>query len=78
MAALVYVGPTVKGTMLKRFRIYADGVPEEYRDDAVVKRLFVPPEKLDEARRAAGRKGSALNVACETVGNNHLKKKGGN
>ena len=37
---LVYVGPTLKGTILRTFKIFADGVPAEYQENAVARGLF--------------------------------------
>ena len=59
---LIYVGPTIKGTLLRTFKIFADGVPDEYEGNAVIKGLFVAPKKLNAARAEIGKKGSALNV----------------
>ena len=60
--ALIYVGPTMKGSLLRTFKIFADGIPEEYKNNAIIRGLFVPPEKLNAARAEIGKKGSALNV----------------
>ena len=57
--AVIYVGPPVKGTILhSTFIIFADGIPEEYKQHPTFKHLFVPPERLDQARREIGNKGS--------------------
>lgn len=59
---LIYVGPAIRGTLLRTFTIFADGIPEEYKDNAVIRGLFVTPENLNAARAEIGKKGSALNV----------------
>lgn len=64
---LIYVGPSIKGTELRTFGIFADGIPAEYKENAVVRSLFVPPEKLNEARAEVGRTGSKLNVFYKQV-----------
>ena len=68
---LIYVGPTIKGTVLRTFGIFADGIPAEYKENTVVRALFVSPEKLNEARAEVGSTGSKLNVfykrAAESV-----------
>lgn len=61
--AVIYVGPPVKGTILhSTFIIFADGIPEEYKQHPTFKHLFVPPERLDQARREIGNKGSLRNT----------------
>ena len=57
---LVYVGPTIRGTMLRTFTIFSDGVPREYAGNTAARSLFIEPGKLDEARREVGTKGSRL------------------
>lgn len=60
---VVYVGPPVKGTILhSTFIIFADGIPEEYRQHPTFKHLFVPPARLDQARREIGKTGSLRNT----------------
>lgn len=73
---LIYVGPTIKGTLLRTFRIFADGVPEEYQDNAVAKALFVAPGKLNEARAEIGSTGSKLNVFYKQAAEYGLRKGG--
>ena len=61
--AVVYVGPPVKGTVLhSTFTIFADGIPEEYRQHQTFKHLFVPPARLDQARKEIGKTGSLYNT----------------
>ncbi|MBR1697143.1 MAG: hypothetical protein IJ712_02830 [Anaerovibrio sp.] len=59
---MIYVGPGARDSILSTFAIFAYGIPEEYVDDPIFKHLFVPPAKLDSARKAVGQKGSALNT----------------
>lgn len=60
---VIYVGPPVKGTILhSTFIIFADGIPEEYRQHPTFKHLFVPPARLDQARREIGKTGSLRNT----------------
>ena len=70
---LVYVGPTLKGTILRTFKIFADGVPAEYQENAVARGLFVSPEKLNEAKAEIGKTGSRLNVFYRQAANYGLK-----
>ena len=61
--AVIYVGPPVKGTILhSTFIIFADGIPEDYKQHPTFKHLLVPPERLDQARREIGNKGSLRNT----------------
>ena len=61
--AVIYVGPPVKGTILhSTFIIFADGIPEDYRQHPTFKHLFVPPARLDQARREIGKTGSLRNT----------------
>ena len=61
--AVIYVGPAVRGTILhSTFIIFADGIPEDYKQHPTFKHLFVPPERLDQARREIGTKGSLRNT----------------
>ena len=63
VGAVIYVGPPIKGTLLhSTFTIFADGIPAEYRGHPTLKHLFVPPDRLDQARREIGRKGSLRNT----------------
>lgn len=60
---VIYVGPPIKGTLIhSTFTIFADGIPTEYQDHPTFKHLFVPPERLDQARREIGRTGSLRNI----------------
>ena len=70
---LVYVGPTLKGTELRTFKIFADGVPEEYQENAVARALFVTAENLDAARAEIARTGSRLNVFYKQADEDGLK-----
>lgn len=70
---LIYVGPTIKGTTLRTFKIFADGVPEEYQENAVARALFVTAENLDAARAEIARTGSRLNVFYKQADEDGLK-----
>ena len=61
--AVIYVGPPVKGTILhSTFIIFADGIPEDYKQHPTFKHLFVPPARLDQARKEIGKTGSLRNT----------------
>ena len=60
---VIYVGPPIKGTLLhSTFTIFAEGIPEGYEEHPTLKHLFVPPERLEQARREIGRTGSLRNT----------------
>ena len=78
LGPVIYIGPTVKGTLLRTFKIFADGIPAEYKGEPIIAGLFVTPEKLESARRSVGQKGSKLNVFYKQADKVIAGKKGGN
>lgn len=48
---VIYVGPGFRDTDLTTFKIFADGIPENYVGNPTYELLFVSPEELDEVRR---------------------------
>ena len=64
-AAVVYIGPTIRGHMMAG-TIYRDGLPEAeaafVEAHPVLRRLVVPVEDLAAARAELKRPGSALAV----------------
>lgn len=71
---VIYVGPSVRGTMLHTFAVFSDGVPAEYRGHPTLKHLFVAPERLDEARAEIVRTGSLRNT-CYKRASGEMKSK---
>lgn len=71
---VIYVGPSVRGTMLHTFAVFSDGVPAEYRGHPTLKHLFVVPEQLDEARAEIVRTGSLRNM-CYKRASEEMKSK---
>lgn len=71
---VIYVGPSVRGTMLHTFAVFSDGVPAEYRGHPTLKHLFVAPERLDEARAEIARTGSLRNT-CYKRASEEMKSK---
>lgn len=59
---VIYVGPGARNSILSTYAIFADGIPAEFANDDILKHLFVTPDKLNEARQAVGKKGTALNT----------------
>lgn len=58
----IYIGPSIKGTILNTFTIFADGIPNEYKDSPTFGKLFVKPENLESARKEIKKKGSYFNI----------------
>ena len=71
---VIYVGPSVRGTMLHTFAVFSDGVPAEYREHQTFRHLFVVPEQLDEARAEIARTGSLRNT-CYKRASEEMKSK---
>lgn len=71
---VIYVGPSVRGTMLHTFVVFSDGVPAEYRRHPTLRHLFVTPERLDEARAEIARTGSLRNT-CYKRASEEMKSK---
>lgn len=71
---VIYVGPSVRGTMLHTFAVFSDGVPAEYRGHPTLKHLFVAPKRLDEARAEIARTGSLRNT-CYKRASEEMKSK---
>lgn len=74
---VVYVGPGFRDSRLSTYAIFADGIPDEYKDNPTYKHLFVTPDKLNEARQLTKKKGSALNTMFQAAVKEHEEKKGG-
>lgn len=74
---VVYVGPGFRDSRLSTYSIFADGIPEEYKNHPTYKHLFVAPEKLNEARELVRKKGSVLNIMFQAAVREHEEKKGG-
>ena len=71
---VIYVGPSIRGTMLHTFAVFSDGVPAEYRGHPTLRHLFVAPERLDEARVEIARTGSLRNT-CYKRASEEMKSK---
>ena len=63
--SVIYLGPTKKGTILRHFVIFMDGVADKYANHSIYKHLFVPVEKLDKSLIELKRKGSKLHTFYE-------------
>lgn len=71
---VIYVGPSIRGTMLHTFAVFSDGVPAEYREHPTFRHLFVALERLDEARAEIARTGSLRNM-CYKRASEEMKSK---
>ena len=59
---MIYIGPSFRGSDLLTFKVFAEGIPDEFKDDPIHAPLFVAPEELDAARAEAEKAGTRLNV----------------
>ena len=59
---MIYIGPSIRSRDLSTYKVFADGIPEEFKDDPILAPLFVTPEQLDAARAEVGETGSFRNV----------------
>lgn len=73
---VIYVGPGSRDTDLTTFKIFADGIPENYVGNPTYELLFVSPEELDEVRREIAQNGTARNVLYQRAVAEHEKKGG--
>ena len=71
---VIYVGPSIRGTMLHTFAVFSDDVPAEYREHPTFRHLFVALERLDEARAEIARTGSLRNM-CYKRASEEMKSK---
>ena len=63
----IWIGPTIKGTILTTFKIFLGKIPDEFANKPDYVKLFVTPDKLEAARREVGKKGSYLNILYEKI-----------
>ena len=59
---MIYIGPGFQHSDLSTNKVFAEGIPEEFKDDPILAPLFVTPEQLDAARAEALETGSFRNV----------------
>jgi len=69
MKNFIYIGPVMKGTRLQKYAMFIDEIPEEYKNNKVLKRLFVTPDKLSGAMKDVKTKGTMLNTFYEQARN---------
>lgn len=74
--SVIYVGPQFKDGEMRTFKFYRE-IPARFAEDPVYKHLFVPPDKLVEAREQIARKGTALNIFYQQAVAAHQKEEGG-
>lgn len=68
---MIYIGPSIRSSDLSTYKVFADGIPEAFKDDPIHAPLFVSPENLDVARAEAGETGSLLNVLYQKAVQKH-------
>ena len=71
---MIYVGPSFRGSDLSTYKVFAEGIPEAFKDDPIHAPLFVSPENLDAARAEVGETGSFLNVLYQKAVQEHEEK----
>ena len=59
---MIYIGPGFRNSDLSTYKVYAEGIPDEFKDNPIYAPLFVSPEHLDAARAEVGETGSRLNT----------------
>ena len=69
----IYIGPGFKDSVLSTYKIFADGVPVEYRGDPIHEPLFVTAAELNEARKEVAERGTRLNVLYQKAVEAHTK-----
>ena len=68
---MIYVGPSFRGSDLSTYKVFAEGIPEAFKDDPIHAPLFVSPENLDAARAEVRETGSFLNVLYQKAVQKH-------
>jgi hypothetical protein len=53
----IYIGPSIPSRGLQRFVVF-EVIPDQFIDDEIIARLFVPVEDLSKARAALSMEGS--------------------
>ena len=71
---MIYIGPSIRSSDLSTYKVFADGIPEAFKDDPIHAPLFVSPENLDAARAEVGETGSLLNVLYQKAVQEHKEK----
>ncbi len=71
---VVYVGPAFKDSVLSAFKVFRNGIPAEYANDAIYKHLFVPVAGLNQAMVDVKKKGTMLHIFFEKAVEAHNKK----
>lgn len=71
---MIYIGPSNRSRDLSTYKVFADGIPEAFKDDPIHAPLFVSPENLDAARAEVGETGSFLNVLYQKAVQEHEEK----
>ena len=68
---MIYIGPSIRNSDLSTYKVFADGIPEAFKDDPIHAPLFVSPENLDAARAEVGETGSLLMLLYQKAVQEH-------
>lgn len=71
---MIYIGPGFRDSDLSMYKVYAEGIPDEFKDSPIYAPLFVSPENLDAARTEVGETGSRLNTLYRKAVQEHEEK----
>ena len=71
---MIYIGPGFRDSDLSMYKVYAEGIPDEFKDSPIYAPLFVSPENLDAARAEVGETGSRLNTLYRKAVQEHEEK----
>ena len=71
---MIYIGPSIRSSDLSTYKVFADGIPEAFKNDPIHAPLFVSPENLDAARAEVKEMGSFLNVLYQKAIQEHEEK----
>ena len=71
---MIYIGPGFRDSDLSTYKVFAEGIPEAFKEDPIYAPLFVSPENLDIARVEVGETGSRLNTLYRKAVQEHEEK----
>ena len=68
---MIYIGPGFRDSDLSTYKVFAEGIPDEFKDNPIYAPLFVSPENLDACRIEVGEAGTRLNVLYQKAVQEH-------
>lgn len=75
MKPMIYIGPHCRARDLSTYKVFAEGIPKDLKDDPIHAPLFVSPEYLDAARIEVTRTGTRLHVLYQKAMQEQAEKK---